>query len=151
MMVTLSVKADDLKLYQVLEKYSEKYNSSYSLQREGDLFELKIKTDNLGELIRRLNIIKDSQVKIDEIINTREYTNMASVNLTKTNIDALIGKQTLAQTDISPMDGGLIKLLGELWFSRPESDIVIPKGSPVRVLRVEGVSLIIEKVKSEND
>ncbi len=151
MMVTLSITADDLKLYHVLEKFSEKYDSSYSLQREGARFELKIKTDNLSELVRRLNLIKDSQVKIEEIINTREYANMASVNLTKTNIDALIGKHTIAQTDISPVDGGLVKLLGELWFSRPDIDIVVPKGATVRVLRVEGVSLIIEEVKSGND
>jgi hypothetical protein len=150
MMVTLSIIADDLKLYQVLEKYSEKYDSSYSLQRESNHFELKIKTDNLGELIRRLNLIKDSKVQIEEIINTREYPNMASVNLTKTNIDALIGKQTVAQTEISPADGGLVKLLGELWFSRPEVDTVISKGSQVQVLRVEGVSLIIEEVIEEN-
>lgn len=150
-MVTLSITADDLKLYQVLEKYSEKYNSSYNLQREETKFHLKIKTDNLGELIRRLNLIKDSQVKIEEIINTREYPSMASVNLTRTNIDALIGKHTVAQTDISPVDGGLVKLLGELWFSRPDVDTVIKKGTTVRVLRVEGVSLIIEKVKNGND
>ena len=151
MMVTLSITADDLKLYQVLEKYSEKYNSSYNLQREETKFHLKIKTDNLGELIRRLNLIKDSQVKIEEIINTREYPSMASVNLTRTNIDALIGKHTVAQTDISPVDGGLVKLLGELWFSRPDVDTVIKKGTTVRVLRVEGVSLIIEEVKNGND
>lgn len=150
MMVTLSIIADDLKLYQVLEKFSEKYSSSYSLQRYDNEFELKIKTDNLGELVRRLNLIKDSKVTIDEIVKTREYPSMASVNLTKTNIDALIGKQTVAQTDITPVDGGLVKLLGELWFSRPETDIMINKGSPIKVLRVEGVSLIIEEVKSEN-
>ena len=150
-MVTLSIEADDLKLYQVLEKFSEKYSSSYSLQRENNRFDLKIKTDNLGELIRRLNLIKNSQVKIEEIINTREYANMASVNLTKTNIDALIGKHTVAQTDISPVDGGLVKVFGELWFSRPDVDTVIRRGAPVQVLRVEGVSLIVEEVKSGND
>lgn len=147
MMVTLSIIADDLKLFQVLEKYSEKYNSSYNLQRNNNQYELKIKTDNLGELMRRLNLIKDSKVKIEEIINTREYANVASVNLTKTNIDSLIGKHTIAQTDISPVDGGIIKLLGELWFSRPDIDTVIKKGAPVQVLRVEGVSLILEEVK----
>ena len=151
MMVTLSIEADDLKLYQVLEKYSEKYHSSYSLQRDENHFELKIKTDNLGELIRRLNLIKDSKVKIEEIINTHDYTNLASVNLTKTNIDALIGKHTVAQTDISPVDGGLVKLLGELWFSRPSVDTLIKKGSTVKVLKVEGVSLIVEEMKSGND
>ena len=147
MMVTLSIIADDLKLFQVLEKYSEKYNSSYNLQRNNSQYELKIKTDNLGELMRRLNLIKDSQVKIEEIINTREYAHMASVNLTKTNIDALIGKRTITQTDISPVDGGIVKLQGELWFSRPDIDTVIKKGAPVQVLRVEGVSLIVEEVK----
>ena len=149
MMVTLHITADDFKLYQALEKYSEKYSTSYSLQKVDSHFELKIKTDDLGELIRRLNLIKDSTVEIAEIINTREYGKMASVNLTKTNIDALLGKTTVAQTDITPVDGGLVKLIGELWFSRPVADRVISKGTGVRVVSVEGVSLLVEEVREK--
>ncbi len=70
-----------------------------------------------------------------------------NVNLTKTNIDALIGKSTVAKTKIDPVDGGVIKLLGELWFCRPRHDRVIKEGAKVEVVSVEGVSLIVEEVK----
>jgi len=72
---------------------------------------------------------------------------MINVNMTKTNIDALIGRSTVAHTDIDPIDGGIVKVVGELWFCRPKQDRVIKKGSPVQVVSVEGVSLIVEEVK----
>jgi len=58
----------------------------------------------------------------------------------------LIGKEAIAKTDIDPLDGGVTKLQGELWLSRPENPTIIKEGSRVRVIRVEGVSLIVEGV-----
>lgn len=147
MIVTLSIKADDLKLSQLLEKFGEQYKVSYSLSRKDDHFILRVKTDDLGELIRRLNHIKGSTYKIQELYETRRFSDFVNVNLTKTNIDALVGRSTVAHTDIDPVDGGIIKLVGELWFCRPKTDKVIKKGSSVHVVGVEGVSLIVEEVK----
>jgi membrane-bound ClpP family serine protease len=146
MMTTLTVVADDFKLYQALEKFSSQYYATYTLTRENGHFALRIKTENFGELVRRLNLIKGCTYKIREIVNTDPISSQASMNLTKTNIDALIGRETLAQTDLSPVDGGLVKLFGELWFSRPVMDGVISKGSRVRIVKVEGVSLLVEEV-----
>jgi len=98
-------------------------------------------------LIRRLSLIKDCTYKIQELYDTRRFTDMINVNLTKTNIDALIGKTTVAHTDIDPIDGGLVKVVGELWFCRPKQDRVIRKGLSVNIVGVEGVSLIVEEVK----
>ena len=70
-----------------------------------------------------------------------------NVKLTKTNVDALIGKTTLAKTDIDPIDGGVIKLIGELWFCRPIIDKRLKEGAKVKVVGVEGVSLIVEEVR----
>jgi membrane protein implicated in regulation of membrane protease activity len=68
-----------------------------------------------------------------------------NVSLTRTNIDALIGKGGIAKTDIDCLDGGVTKLQGENWLSRSD-DGIIKEGSRVRVIRVEGVSLIVEGV-----
>jgi membrane protein implicated in regulation of membrane protease activity len=57
-----------------------------------------------------------------------------------------MGKEAIAKTDIDPLDGGIIKLGGEIWLSRPADDAVIKEGSKVRVIRTEGVSLIVEGV-----
>jgi hypothetical protein len=147
MIVTLTVDADDFKLTQVLDKFSKQYDVSYSLTRQNDHFILRLKTDDLGELIRRLNHIKGCTFKIQELYESRLFSSIINVNLTKTNIDALIGKSTVAQTDITPVDGGLVKIIGELWFCRPKHDRVIEKDTSVTIVGVEGVSLIVEEVK----
>ncbi len=147
MIVTLTIKADDFKLTQVLDKFSRQYNISYSLTRQNEHFLLRLKTNNLGELVRRLNHLKGCTFKIQELYESRPFSGIINVDLRKTNIDALIGKSTVAQTDIAPIDGGLVKLIGELWFCRPKHDKVIKKGTQVTVVGVEGVSLIVEEVK----
>ncbi len=147
MIVALTVEADDLKLTQVLDKFSRQYNVSYNLARQNNHFILRLKTDNLGELIRRLNHIKGCTFKIQELYDSPPFSSIINVNLTKTNIDALIGRSTVAQTGITPVDGGLVKVIGELWFCRPKHDRVIEKGTSVTIVGVEGVSLIVEEVK----
>jgi len=147
MIITLAIVADDLKLSQMLDKFSRQYKVNYSLARKNDHFILHVKTDDLGELIRRLSHIKGCTYKIQELYDTHRFSDMINVNLTKTNIDALIGRSTTAHTDIDPVDGGLVKLVGELWFCRPKQDRLIKKGSSVNVVGVEGVSLIVEEVK----
>ena len=147
MIVALTIEADDLKLTQLLNKFSKQYNVSYSLVRQNEHFILRVKTEHLGELIRRLNHIKGCSFKIEELSESRPFSGMINVNLTKTNIDALVGKATVAQTDIKPIDGGLIKVIGELWFCRPKYDRIIKEGTQVKIVGVEGVSLIVEEVK----
>jgi len=78
------------------------------------------------------------------------HLDTASLNLTRTNIDALIGKETIAQTDISPVDGGQIKIIDEIWFSKPLYDRIIRKGTLVRVMKIKGVSLIVDKVEADS-
>ena len=147
-MIALRVEADEFKLYQVLDKFSQQRGASYSLVRCDDSFTLRVKTDDFGELIRRINLIKGSKYQIMEMVGSPSVRD-AKANFTPTNVDALVGRETVAQSDIKPVEGGLIKLLGEQWFARPEADDVIPKGAAVKVLRVEGVSLIVEEVEGE--
>jgi membrane-bound ClpP family serine protease len=136
------------RLYQVLDKFSQQHDASYSLVRCEEGFTLRIKTDDFGELIRRINLIKGSKYQIVEMVGNPNVK-QAKANFTPTNVDALVGRETVAQTDIKPVEGGLIKIFGEQWFARPEADDVIAKGTTVKVLRVEGVSLIVEEVEEE--
>ncbi len=147
MIITLTIKADDFKLTQMLDKFANQYKVSYTLTRQNEHFILRVKTNDLGELIRRLSHIKDATYKIQEMYETRRFSDMINVNLTKTNIDALVGRTTAAYTDIYPVDGGLVKVVGELWFCRPKQDRIIKKSSQVHIVGVEGVSLIVEEVK----
>jgi hypothetical protein len=148
MRVTLTVNADELKIAQLLAKFSEQYGTTYTLKRNdgGFTLHMNVNTDNLGEFVRRLNLLKDCTFKVEEV-RGGGLLDRLNVSPTKTNVDALVDKTTVAKTDIDPVEGGVIKLMGELWFCRPEGDEVIKEGARVRVVRVEGVSLIVEEVK----
>jgi hypothetical protein len=147
MKVTLTVDADELKLAQLLSKFAEKYRLSYKLNRQpkGFLLDVELNGDDFGELIRRLNHLKDAKYKIEEL-RGGGLLDTFNVSLTRTNVDALIGKEGIAKTDIDSLDGGVTKLQGELWLSRTDDSAVVKEGSRVRVIRVEGVSLIVEGV-----
>jgi hypothetical protein len=149
MRVTLTIQADELKLAQLLDKFSEQYRTTYTLKRKNGNFTLQISTDNFGELVRRLNHLKGCTFKVEEI-HGGGLLEKLNVKPIKTNVDALVGKETVTKTDVDPVNGGVVKLMGELWFCRPEQDKVIKEGTKVRVVRVEGVSLIVEEVGEPN-
>ncbi len=146
MRIVLTIKADELKLAQLLSKFSKKHRIMYTLTRQNGDFLMEVNTGNFGELVRRLNHLKGCTFKVKEM-HGGGLLDKLNVSLTKTNVDALVGRTTIAKTDIDPIDGGVIKLVGELWFCRPVYDKVIKEGAKVRVVGVEGVSLIMEEVK----
>jgi hypothetical protein len=150
MKVTLTVEADELKVVQLLSKFAEKYRMSYKLKRQAKGFqlELELNSDDFGEFVRRLNHLKDATYKIEEL-RGGGLLDKFNVTLTRTNVDALINKEGIAKTDINPLDGGVTKVMGELWLSRTEDETVVKEGSRVRVIRVEGVSLIVEGVEKK--
>ncbi|MGD8564846.1 MAG: NfeD family protein [Candidatus Bathyarchaeota archaeon] len=145
MRIILTIKADALKLAQLLSKFSKDYRITYTITKQNGEFLMEVNTDDFGELIRRLNHLKEATFQIKEMHGGRLLDKL-NVKLTKTNIDALMDKTSIAKTDIDPIDGGVIKLLGELWFCRPAEDKIIKEGLKVRVVGVEGVSLIVEEV-----
>jgi membrane protein implicated in regulation of membrane protease activity len=59
-----------------------------------------------------------------------------------TNVDALVGARALALTEVNEMSGQ-VKLSGETWSARTESG-VIPTGSKVEVLSIEGATAVIK-------
>lgn len=147
MKVTLTVEADELKLAQLLSKFAEKYRMSYKLRRQTNKFqlELELNSNDFGEFIRRLNHLKEATYKIEEL-RGGSLLDRFNVRPTRTNVDALINKVGIAKTEINALDGGVCKVMGELWLSRTEDESVVKEGSRVRVIRVEGVSLIVEGV-----
>ncbi|MCW4044322.1 MAG: NfeD family protein [Candidatus Bathyarchaeota archaeon] len=151
MKVTLTVETDELKLAQLLSKFAEKYRMTYKLNRQarGYRLEVELNSDDFGEFMRRMNHLKGATFKIEEI-RGGGLLDKFNVSLTRTNVDALIGKEAIAKTDIDPIDGGIIKLSGELWLSRPADNAIIKEGSKVRVIRTEGVSLIVEGANELN-
>ena len=60
-----------------------------------------------------------------------------------TNADALIGKTCLVTEDIDPLEGGRVKVGDVTWSARSENGEVIPVGTEVTVLRIEGVKVFV--------
>lgn len=69
--------------------------------------------------------------------------------LVATNADSLIGRVCLVTEAIEPMEGGRVKVGDVTWSARTEGTEVIPAGAKVRILRIQGVKVFVETVKTE--
>ena len=67
--------------------------------------------------------------------------------VTRTNIDAVIGKRLVAKTDIDSIKGkGKVDYEGSTWLAATENeDEIISAGEEVVVVKVQGVKLIVKK------
>ena len=67
-----------------------------------------------------------------------------------TNADRAIGAAVRVTEEIDNLRGqGAVVIGGMTWTARSSEDIVIPAGSTVRVLRIEGVKVFVELEKEE--
>lgn len=65
-----------------------------------------------------------------------------------TNADRVIGGTALVTETIdNTQAAGQVKAAGQIWTARSAQDVVIPAGTDVRVLRIEGVKVIVEAIK----
>lgn len=67
--------------------------------------------------------------------------------ITATNLDRVIGKEGLVTKEISKNSFGEVKIGGCIWTATSKEEI--SKDTQVRVLRIEGVKLVVEKIKEE--
>lgn len=62
-----------------------------------------------------------------------------------TNADRVIGATALVTETIDNAQAqGQVKVKGQIWSARSAQDTVIPEGRDVKVLRIEGVKVIVE-------
>lgn len=62
-----------------------------------------------------------------------------------TNLDRVIGKEGIVTKDISKNSYGEVKVGGSVWTATSKEKI--EKDSQIRVLKIEGVKLVVEKVE----
>jgi membrane protein implicated in regulation of membrane protease activity len=73
-----------------------------------------------------------------------KYVNSKTI---KTNIDALVGRITVAKTDIDNFKmSGRVDMDGTTWLAKSVDDSVIATGEEIKVVKVEGAKLIVEKI-----
>ena len=71
-------------------------------------------------------------------------------NLTKTNVDAVAGKQVVIIERIAGAGAfGEAMLDGEKWMALSEDGTPMEKGENARVVPVEGVKLVLQKVQED--
>ncbi len=81
---------------------------------------------------------------------TRPFAvNFLKVGKEKTNSQSLIGNVGLVIEEIRPFETGLVKISGQIWTARSPNKEVIKRKEKVRVIAIEGVKLIVEKLKKE--
>ena len=67
-----------------------------------------------------------------------------------TNADRVIGEQAQVTEDIDNIRGkGAVVIRGVAWTARSEDGSPVPAGALVRVLRIEGVKVFVERVPVE--
>lgn len=67
-----------------------------------------------------------------------------------TNADRIIGREALVTERISNLRAeGAVSIGGMVWSARSNTEEEIPKGTLVRILRIEGVKVYVEEVKEE--
>lgn len=73
-------------------------------------------------------------------------------NYSATNADQVLGSTGLVTEEINNIAGkGLVNLSGQVWSARSsQTDGVIPAGQEVRVLKIQGVKVIVEPVLSKS-
>ena len=61
----------------------------------------------------------------------------------KTNVDRLVGMQVPVAKAIGEFEAGEVKINGIIWAARSENNTKIPEGIKCKILRIEGVQLIV--------
>lgn len=69
--------------------------------------------------------------------------------LVATNADAMVGRICIVTERIDPVEGGRVKLGDVTWSACSETGDIIPAGSQVKILRIQGVKVFVEQVKKE--
>lgn len=81
-----------------------------------------------------------------------KYASIARHGDAKTNIDALAGQEAIVLQEISYLKKGQVKVRGEAWSAKIDANEgSIQKGQVVRVIRIEGNSVIVTGHTSTGD
>ncbi len=65
-----------------------------------------------------------------------------------TNADRVIGQEAVVTQTVDNLRGqGQVNIAGQTWTARSQNDVVIPEGTLVSVLRIEGVKVFVKPLE----
>lgn len=63
-----------------------------------------------------------------------------------TNLDRIVGTEAIVTEDINNLQQtGAVKLEGKVWSARSADETLIPAGTVVRIVRIEGVKVFVRR------
>ena len=81
------------------------------------------------------------------VLCTRKLAKKIEPQNVATNVYTIIGKKaTVSATIDNVKSQGQIKVDGDIWSAKNEVDEIIPEGSTVEILRIEGVKTVVKKI-----
>lgn len=111
----------------------------------GALISLVLSLLGVSEIIQCIVFIIVSIVGL--IVFRNYWKKHMKNNITHTNIDGYIGKEVMVIEDIdNDNDKGVIKINGQLWTARAVNGGKIEKGIKVKIQRLEGNKVFVEKI-----
>ena len=81
------------------------------------------------------------------VITKPAMNKMVKEKETKLNLERILGMEGIVTEEIEKNKIGEVKVDGKLWSA--VSDVTIPVNSVVKAISMEGVKLVVEKVKTE--
>lgn len=87
-------------------------------------------------------------VSFASLLATRPFVKkITRFGKTKTNLDSTVGKTAVVTIDINNrISEGAVSVGGKVWTARSADGTPIPKDSNVKVISIEGVKLIVERI-----
>ena len=68
----------------------------------------------------------------------------------KTNVYSIIGKKGIVVQSINNTEGdGQIKVDGEVWSAKSNTDEIIPKDTEIEIIDIDGVKAVVQKINSK--
>ncbi len=98
-----------------------------------------------------VQILVFAVVSVILLLFTRPFAvRFVNRNREKTNADRLIGMTAVVTETINNLAAqGQAQVAGQIWTARADDGEIIPTGSSVRVLRIDGVKLIVEALEEK--
>ncbi len=86
-------------------------------------------------------------VSILLVLSTRKLTDKMKPKEVPTNVYTILGKKAVVSQAIDNLKGsGQIKIDGDIWSAKSESDEPIEEGASVEILNIDGVRAVVKKI-----
>ena len=80
------------------------------------------------------------------VVLTKPFMEKMKYAKEKTNADRLIGMEGIVLEEIDSLESvGQVKVSGQIWSAKAETEVRIPVGETVRIEKIEGVKLIVSR------